>query len=367
MIKKIIILLMSIAVSASAEYGTRGMETLNLSSGARSFGLADTGSAFSSDVRSINLLSAGMYRIRGVEFCLNGNEYISDSRFGTVSMVLPMSLGLAGLSLSFFNYGQTEFRTGDSEIPDSLFNPSDFSVVVHFIKEVTADWPIGVNIKYVSETLSEDSSGSGFVFDINTLVPPWFGRRVGIALALNNMGIGPDLGTVIPMPISFRIGLSHLTELKSPVMGIYDILNLFDMKYTLDGKFQAAYGFELAWHHLAGEMSAFLRAGYEYPLDTGYLSGLHAGAGVLFKNYGIDYGFGTRGDLGLVHELSLTLKLKPPEPPRYIKKTSQRTIERTLQEFDENEKKSEESRPEPDLDDSFEETPPGEPDYDFEE
>lgn len=153
----------------------------------------------------------------------------------------------------------------------------------------------GLNFKYYSMKLHKETF-SGLSFDMGVSLLILNDLLFGIAVK----DIEFDSSTVLPLAINTGIGYSLQLNKDislNPSMGI-SLLKLNYFKINLNTEF--VFNFN--------EISCLLRAGYSYPAEADFVSGLGTGIGIMInKKYKIDYGFKPSSELGMEHRISLVI------------------------------------------------------------
>ena len=314
--------------------GRNSFETLSLTYNARFFALGGAGISLVNDVNACLMNSSRLSGIQGMELSVSGNSHFAGSLGGQASFAYPMPFGVFGASLVYFNYGRTELRTGDTELPDSVWSPSDILAVVSFGNQLGRVFSYGINLKYVQETLTADDSMFGFAADLNAFFNGLIIPKLGLGVTVNNLGVITRQGfRGNNLPLSVVLGAAYPIELEFPVAGIYDIKPCLDLEMTLDLKPRVLLGSEFCWYHAAGDLNITGRAGFAWPSDAGTLTGLRLGLGADLRNFSLDYGIGWMDDLGFIHKVSFSFKARAPDSKRYVEAVSRKKLDKDLEDF----------------------------------
>jgi hypothetical protein len=312
--------------------GQAGFGGLNMEYGARLYSMAGAGLSVINDVNSCLVDPSQLGGLKGLELCANGNKSFLETYAGSFSIAYPMPFGTFGFTVAKLNYGSAEFRNDDSATPDDTFVPFDSVYAVSFGNSFFRLLKIGLNAKYIVESLSRQDQREGFAVDMAAHIDNLWFNRLNVAFAVRDLGTS---GTSrITLPLTFVFGISKLIEFRVPFLGISDIRPIANLIWTSDQNFRASGALELMWYHVPDLLDITGRCGYDGPSEAGFLESLRTGIGLHVKNFDLDYGFGWLGDLGMVHKLTFTFKWEAPEPSRTIRNISKKTIDKTLQEID---------------------------------
>jgi long-subunit fatty acid transport protein len=216
-----------------------------------------------------------------------------------------------------------------------MFDASSFSIAAGYGHSLTDRFAFGLNIKYVTERISEVRS-QGFAFDFGTQYETGF-KNLRMGLNISNLGpglkfAGSDLNIqyrrdgsdfagdpvdqdntnydpseanvateTYDLPLSFRFGLAY--DLSKSEDAVWTVTA--DAKHPNDNVQQFSLGSEYAWNETVA-----LRAGYKFRSEE---EGLTLGGGVNLSptpstNLVIDYAWSDFGRLQSVHRFSFGLR-----------------------------------------------------------
>lgn len=215
--------------------GTTAAKFLSIPVGARALGMGGAFVSLSDDASSMYWNPGGMARLTAREAMVYHADWVADIDFNYAGIVLPFErLGVLGFNLTMLSYGEMERTTEDQ--PDGtgdFFTAGSFAFGVSYARNLTDWFSIGVNAKYVQETIW-NSSASGFAIDIGTLfTTPFPGVTFGAGVSNfgqkmqitgddllvqkdispnkgNNPNINANLTTDrFDLPLNLRIGFSY--------------------------------------------------------------------------------------------------------------------------------------------------------------
>jgi hypothetical protein len=327
-----LILLAAFASFLKADVGTTGFEILGMPMNARSCALAGAETAVLDDVNACLTDPSWLSTVKGLELSVSGNIYMENGKAGAFSVVYPMPFGTFGFTGQFLRYGTVEFRSDDSEIPDSLFNPGASLYAVSFGGNFFGLFPFGMNVKYFTEILTGDLFLSGFAVDLSTHYKDFLVKGLTPVFAIRNLGSAGQSKIILPMNIVF--GCQCLFELEFPFWGISDIRPSAEVRWERSERWDLGAGLELLYYHVGDLLDMTFRISFDWPADAGFLSGLHAGLGMQYRKITMDYALAYPGRMALVHSLSMTFKWEEPEQKRYIRNITEKKLEKTLDEID---------------------------------
>ncbi|MBU1078614.1 MAG: PorV/PorQ family protein, partial [Spirochaetes bacterium] len=230
--------------------------------------------------------------------------------------------GNLGLNVSTFSYGDI-----DNYIDGTLTGtvaPSDMMLSLSYGLMVAKDLHAGLTIKYVSEKLTDEYSGTAFAGDIGLIYGIPLGalfkkdltQPLYIGIVAQNVGMGPQFDQEKnDLPMNIRAGLAYKIRFPSALAKLKDINLTLDLLVPTDADVGVRYGTEMWWYNLPGGLDASLRFGLKMPQDLGAASGITAGAGLRIFQVEVDYALVNFGDLGTTHRIGLTYKFGKIEKP----------------------------------------------------
>ncbi|MEE9168846.1 MAG: PorV/PorQ family protein [bacterium] len=164
--------------------GTTAAKFLNIPVGARALGMGGAFVSIADDATSMYWNPGGMARLTNNEFFVMHSEWLADISFDFVAFVLPIGQGAAGINLTAMTMG--EFDVTTEEFPEGTgetFSASSYAVGFTYAHNLTSDFSIGANFKYITEKIS-NSSANSIAVDIGTLFKtPFAGIRLGASIS----------------------------------------------------------------------------------------------------------------------------------------------------------------------------------------
>ncbi len=323
--------------SEFSKVGTAGAQFLKIGMGARYIGLGEASTAVVNDAYSMFWNPAGMAMMEESEFAFTNVNWIQDVQLNFVSFAKPIGFGgTFGLSMTVLDVGAMEETTvWEPNGTGNTFDASSFALAAGYARSLTDRFALGLNIKYVSERISEVSS-NGFAFDFGTQYQTGY-RNLRMGVNISNLGpglkfAGSDLNikyrrdaTENPddpvdadntnydpvnasistesydLPLTFRVGVSYdFVRSENSVMTISA-----EAKHPNDNIQQVSLGTEYTWNQLVA-----LRAGYKFRYEE---EGLTLGGGVNLEpakntHLVIDYAWSDFGRLQSAHRFSFGIR-----------------------------------------------------------
>ncbi len=318
---------------AQSKVGTTAAQFLGISVGARPIGMGGAYVASSEDVSSLYWNPGAFAQSGKTQFAFTNTEWLVGTKFQWFGLAYNIDgENFIGVSLTSLDYGDEDVTT--VEFPEGTgekWSAKDLAIGISYSRLLTDRFSLGGTVKYVSQTLWNESA-SAFAFDLGLLfVTDFNGLRLG--MSMSNFGgdlklDGKDLLTRIdintslvgnlkteawPMPILFRVGVAmdvvKSDELKLTVAA--DALRPGDNEESLN------LGGELGWNDMI-----FVRGGYKSLLRTksqvfqreDLQEGLSLGAGLKYRAEGIatlevNYAFTKFGLFGNLNTITVGVAL----------------------------------------------------------
>ncbi len=306
--RKILIVLIVMFVSRLFSYspGRTSLTFLKIPVGAKPSSMGGAYTAVSEDAFGIFYNPAGVGNPEYNNIVAMHLEYFESIRYENIAAVFPIKRRYTvGVGLGYL-YILDIPKTVSAENIEGFetvgsFNTSDILLVVSGIIRMANDSFIGLNIKYIQESI-DNNSASTFAFDLgySSGVPLVKDLLFGIS-ALN---LGLPLKYIERnelLPITVRAGLNWKifnTRLNSNG-DEKDITVALDFEKPIDDMLKI---------HLGGELRLFnrfyIRGGYQFNLNRNDIDFISIGGGVKFKQVNIDYSFVPYKFLGGTHRFS---------------------------------------------------------------
>jgi hypothetical protein len=293
--------------AVNEDAGTTGFAALKIVYSARAIALGQalTGEARNPDGLFFN--PGAIINIEGNEIGSTYTNYFLDAQGGQLQYLYPRNKFIAwGFGLKYMSLGtmdRTEVdQNGDLIETGETFGAYNLIASASMASYVSDAVDVGASVKLIYDQI-DDSSASAAVLDLGVIHHP-VNKKVKVGLAVRNLGLQlshySDSNYKEKLPVTYAAGISY--KMNDRLFGC------FDLNKATGENFMARLGVEYSLYP-----SLDLRAGfrsnagdYNSGGSFGWTSGISLGAGWNWQNYRVDYGLSSYGDLGFVHQLSLT-------------------------------------------------------------
>ncbi|MFA3783889.1 PorV/PorQ family protein [Melioribacteraceae bacterium 4301-Me] len=317
-------------VSNVSKRGTTAAPFLSISQGARATGMGSAFVAIADDPTAIFWNPAGLTKVQGGAVVFDHTEWIADIKYNFAAASYNLgSIGTVGVSFISSDVGEMKVRTVDEpEGTGEVFSVSDVSISVAYAINLTDNFSIGFNPKFIQQSIWK-TSATAFAIDMGVqYITPFDG--IVLAMSISNFGTkmklsgttdlvlyDPDPTTtgnngMIPaeyqtdyweLPLNFRVGLAY-----QPLKSDLNKLTLaVDAAHPSDNYESVNVGVEYAFNNMF-----FVRGGYKSLFLRDSEESFTFGFGVkqkLFSSFiiSIDYSYGDFGRLNNVQKFSIGL------------------------------------------------------------
>jgi len=301
-------LLLAPAAAAQIDYGyefersgSAGFQFLKIALGARESALGEAAAALTNDANAVFWNVGALPLADARQAAFTHNEWIVDSAIDALAVSTP--LGNYAVGLSVVRFGIEPFEETTVLEPDGtgrMVEAGDFMVGLAGARRFTDRLTIGIQAKYVHETLDTDSF-SDVLFDVGALYYTGF-RDLRLAFTLQHFG--PDvqgLQQKFRTPLLFRVALADRLFEASNVR----VETAVELVHPTDNNEWVNAGLEATLLDVLA-----LRGGYRLSVDEGAWS---VGVGVAPPRVGgvglrADYAYVPFGDLlGDTHRFTVTI------------------------------------------------------------
>lgn len=317
----------------TTKVGTTSAQFLKIGAGARAISMGGAYSAIGNDIYSIYWNPAGLaLSNHNSEIVFNHANWLADMSYDFAAASLNLgSAGNVGISYTTFGVPEEKVRTfANPEGDGRYWDATSMAIGVTYSKNLTDRFSVGINGKYIRESIW-NSSASSFAFDVGTLYRTPFNDLIisaaifnfGSAMQLdgrdlqfnqdpnNNIDTGPNNipssydTDAFALPMMFRFGLAmDIIETR-----FIRFSAAVDAVHPNDNSEYVNAGGEFAFDELL-----FLRAGYRQLFMNNSEGGLTLGAGLKYRfadNFGvfINYAYADYGRLNGVHFFDVGLLL----------------------------------------------------------
>jgi len=306
--------------------GSTSAQFLKIGIGPRAIGMGGAFTAVANDANAMYWNPAGLSRMYSREAYFNHVDWISDVNLDYAGFAVDVAeLGTLGAFVSVLSMGDMPVRTLEKpEGTGELFSSGSMLIGISYARNLTEDFSIGFNAKYINEYIWNESA-IGFAVDIGTLYTIPFLNRFSIGASISNFGpkmqlsgrdiiqttvVGSGTGNIIntdiqldkfELPLIFRFGLS--------VDAIKDANNRLtiaaDAIHPNDNTEYVNTGLEYTWNEIF-----FIRGGYKSLFEKEGEQGLTLGVGINYRvietlRIKIDYAYQDFGRLNNVQYFAL--------------------------------------------------------------
>jgi len=309
--------------------GSTAAQFLKIGVGTRAIGMGGAFSATYADLSSIYWNPAGIAGIYSREVQFNHVDWIMDVNYDFASFAMKTGdIGTLGAFVSVLSMGEMPVRTNEQpEGTGEYFNAGGLQIGLSYARELTDNFSIGFNAKYVREHIW-NMSATGFALDIGTLYKINILNEFRLGASISNFGtkmrldgrdvlkviqVGGSQGNLIntkieldeyDMPLFFRVGIAaDVVKEQDHLLTV-----ALDAVHPNDNSEAINSGLEYSWNNIV-----FLRAGYKSLFEQNGEQGLTLGAGINYKIFdavalALDYAYEDFGILTNVHYLTLGVK-----------------------------------------------------------
>jgi hypothetical protein len=264
--------------------GTTAAGFLLVGQGARAMAMGGASRALVEDATAVYWNPAMLGAIDRTVFVASDRVGYADMNQGYAGLATPLWNGVLGVSATYFDAGGLE-GTDDQGDPTGQFDASDLSFDLGYGMTLGSAFYLGFGAGSVLSRIDESDESTftgslGAAYDLSPAI------RVGAVVQNLGGDLGKDgLPTLVGGGVGWRWGSLALEgDVASPS--------------GEDG--YVAVGGE----YMIGPLA--LRAGYSSQADAG--DGLHAGLGIQWDRFFLDYAYVPMGDLGADHHISIGMR-----------------------------------------------------------
>jgi opacity protein-like surface antigen len=309
--------------------GTTAAQFLKIGVGPRAIGMGGAYTALADDINSMYWNPAGLSRMNSKEAYFNHVDWIMDVKLDYAGFALDVAdLGTLGAFISVMSMDDMPVRTlQQPEGTGELFSAGSLVIGLSFARNLTEEFSIGLNAKYVGEHIWNETART-FAIDIGTQYVIPFLNEFRLGASISNFGpkmkmggrdilqtttVGSGEGNLIntdlqldefELPLLFRIGLA------------VDAIKTTENRLTLaadaihpnDNSEYVNVGMEYTWNEIF-----FIRGGYKSLFEEDGEQGFTMGAGINYRVFDalkvkVDYAYQDFGRLKNVQYISLGVR-----------------------------------------------------------
>jgi hypothetical protein len=333
---RVVILLVAILFSASPLFsqsltktGTTAAQFLKIGVGSRAIGMGGAFTATADDITAIYWNPGGLAQTYSSEAFFNHVRWFADVNFDFASFATHLpGFGTIGAFVSVLSMDEMLVRTTDQpEGTGEYFKAGAFAIGLSYARNLTDQFSIGFNAKYLQEHIWNMSS-VGVGFDVGTMYRIPILNEFRLAASISNFGpkmklegrdnlmivqVGSGDGNLIntdiqmeefDLPLLFRFGMAAdvIKSEESRLTAALDAVHPNDNTEYLNT------GLEYAWNEMV-----FLRGGWKSLFERDTEQRFTAGVGVHLRlveqvKVKFDYAYQDWGRLASVHYVSVGVK-----------------------------------------------------------
>jgi hypothetical protein len=292
--------------AANESIGTTGFNFLRVTYSARAAGMANSFTGQADDIETLFFNPAGLPQLASTMVATSYLNYFEGFQGGSLLFAKPAAEGLSyGFYLQYLG-NQSITRTivddsGEFIGTAGTFGANDLLIGVSGGVSIHEFLNLGASVKYIYESL-DDYSASAAAVDLS-LLHQTMNENLKVGITLRNIGRQVTYYTAAKyrekLPTQFTIGFNY--QLPDRFNANLDIVKPFDHDFS------GRIGFEYRVHPMFSLRAGFDSRADDWRMGGDYdiLSGLSTGFGCYLKQYELNYGISSYGDLGLVNQISL--------------------------------------------------------------
>jgi hypothetical protein len=319
-------------ISDVSNVGTSTAAFLEIGIGARPMGMGGAYTAQAGYVEGLYWNPAGVASITNFQASFSHTEWLAETQFDFVGLVIPLSALNSCFGLSFITLGYDEQPVRTIDQPQGtgeFYDARDFAVGVTIASSLTNRFSFGLTGKYISQRIwSED--GNTYALDAGVFYRTQL-SGLTLGASISNFGTeillqGRNLRTTVdpderitnydrvpvefktsayPLPLLFRFGVAYKVNapMKSSISIVADLLHPNNTTESIN------LGVEYEFNNLF-----FLRSGYQSLFERDGISSFTYGAGLKYTLIGgaefiLDYSYSDWDILGNVQRISINFKI----------------------------------------------------------
>lgn len=309
--------------------GTTAAQFLKIGIGPRAIGMGGAFTASANDINAMYWNPAGLSRMYSKEAYFNHVDWVMDVKLDYAGFALDVAdIGTLGAFISVISMDDMPVRTLEQpEGTGELFSAGSIVIGLSYARNLTEEFSIGFNAKYVGENIWNESAKT-FALDIGTQYVIPFLNEFRLGASISNFGpkmkmegrdvlitttVGAGEGNLIntdlqldefDLPLLFRIGLAV-----DAIKTAENRLTLaVDAVHPNDNSEYINTGLEYTWNEIF-----FIRGGYKSLFEEDGEQGLTVGAGINYRFFDsfkikFDYAYQDFGRLKNVQYISLGVR-----------------------------------------------------------
>ncbi len=301
--KKILVTVSLVILTATASAGTTGFAFLQVPTGARAVAMGGAFTAVSGDPMGLYWNPATLAGMQKQMFTSTYTGYLMDMQAGFAGWVNPGDNDMVGVSVNYF-YGGSFKRTSMTNPTGNgeEFSTNSVSLGGTYVYKFTPVLAVGTTARFVYSSI-DTYSGNAFMVDLGAWYKPGL---VSYGFAVRNAGIQTKAFYQDNDPLPTTIAAGASAEFLDD-----KLLVALDVSYPFHGNFDTALGVEYS----PVDMLSIRAGGNLHDKDAADNAGgsiidaLAFGAGTNWNRFSLDYAFKPFADLGNIHRFSLGIAL----------------------------------------------------------
>ncbi len=305
----LILMFLNLNLLYASSPGSKALSFLKIDTGARPSSMAGAYVSYGDDAFSIFYNPALSSKLSKHRVDLMHFEYFEDINYENASAVFKVNDKYsAGIGFSYL-YMTGISRTVradnmDGYSTDGSFGSSDLMVVLCNSLQVNKNINIGVNIKYIKESIDKETASTfcgdlGFLSKLSLPLDPDFGISVcNIGLPIKYIDKKEDIPMLVKAGLSSSFNFIKLNAKEKKDLNIS-----FNAEKPVDNDLNLRLGVEM-WFI---DMIAF-RTGYKLSFNNDDLGGVTFGAGLDINRFSLSYAFVPYRYVNNTHRFSAGIK-----------------------------------------------------------
>lgn len=302
----LLLILSSLLVGVNENAGTTGFNNLQVIYSARAMGMARAMTGFSGVIEGMQFNPASVLQIEDKVLSSTFSSYVVESSGGALHFLYPKNENVTyGVMLHYLNFGQidrTEVTSGNEYLDlGETFGASNIMFGLTAARMINPSIDLGVSLKAIYDNI-DTYSAAAVVLDGGLVHHPE-NEKIQVGIAIRNLGTQVAYYTEDKykegLPLTFAAGISY--QLKPSILAAIDIskpkASNLSVKFGAEGQIHPMLKLRGGYN----TNSADWKTGGDWDWSSGFTFGV----GFNWKNYVLDYGVASYGNLGFVNQLTL--------------------------------------------------------------
>jgi hypothetical protein len=282
--------------------GQVGGSELKIGLGARPVAMGEAFVAQADDLNTTAWNPAGLSQIQGIQAGFMHNIYLQDTSMEYLAYAQNLFPGAGiGANVTYLNYGSLDKYDEVNGLPvaNGSFTPTVFTGTIGYGQWLLPSLAVGVSLKMISQTIDTEHY-SAVAVDLGGLYKT---AVTGLQLGLAVQNLGSQLAGA-NLPQNLKVGAAYVLPVKFAANDTWNTLVDVNVPFGDTSYTSVNLGTEYWYNQVVAG-----RVGYQIKNtgDLGGVTGLTAGAGVKVSMFSVDYALVSYGDLGLTHQLAISV------------------------------------------------------------